>query len=413
MHITRRQFLRSIAILPAAAALPGPLLRGMFAPAGAGPRNLVLVDLKGGNDGLNMVVPFGVDGGNYYSVFRPTLGIPQGSVLPLSGTVGLNGTMTALKAHFDAGRLAIVQGVGYPNPSFSHDVAQTIWQTGNTAGGSSVGWLARYLQQLGSQPSPNAVAVSDTLTLLLSESGTFVPAFTSLGDFTFPSDGNHDEDKQNRRNAYAAVAAGLSAAPSVDVANIAGTEGSILDLIDLFHTLPGFASVGAYPPQTSLSNALKLTAKLLHSNIGMRYFHLPYGGFDTHADQEKDGYHSKRVGIVSDALAAFHADLTAIGIADDTLVVVFSEFGRTVYENGSGGSDHGYVNPVLVLGNGVVGGLTTAHPSLDPANLTTDGEPPMVADFRDVFGTLVANWLGGDAAACFPGWTVSPVPFLA
>jgi uncharacterized protein (DUF1501 family) len=102
-----------------------------------------------------------------------------------------------------------------------------------------------------------------------------------------------------------------------------------------------------------------------------------------------------------------------MGLADDTLVVVFSEFGRTCHQNGSKGTDHGTVNPVLVLGNGVTGGLITPHPSMDPANLTEDNELPMVADFRDVFGTLATDWLGGSAATCFPGYSFTDLAFVA
>src|SRR5262249_32030408 len=203
--------------------------------------------------------------------------------VPRSGTAGLNPTMAALKGHFDAGRLAIVQGVGYPQPSFSHEVAQKIWQTGDTSVGSSEGWLARWLQQLGGVASPNAVAVRDTLTLLMSQSGGFVPAFTELDDFVFPYDGWNAWDKQNRRDAYAAIAAGLASAPAADVASMAGTSTGILGLIDLFATVPAFSGPGTYPEDSDLAEALQLTARLLNADIGMRYFHVPWGGFDTHA----------------------------------------------------------------------------------------------------------------------------------
>jgi len=412
MSVTRRQFLKTVVIVPAAAAaFPMPLLRGMMGVPGS-TRNLVLLDLKGGNDGLNTVVPFGVDGGLYYSEYRKSLAIPQNQLLQISPQIGLNPTMTHLKAHFDAGRLAIVQGVGYPNPSFSHEVAETIWQTGVTSGSSATGWLARYLEQVGAQASPNAVSLNEQLTLLLADSGTFVPAFESLDDFTFPYDGWHSDDAQNRRDCYESIANALGAAPNEKIATMSGTSTGILDLIDTFATIPSFSHVGVYP-QGGVSGRFKLVAKLLNANIGMRYFHVPFGGFDTHADQEVDDYHSERMGNISQTISAFYDDLVAMGIADDTIVVVFSEFGRTVYQNGSGGTDHGYVNPVLVFGSSVAGGLIGAHPSLDPQDATDEGEPPMVTDFRNVFGTLVSQWLGGDAAAAIPGWSLTPVPFLA
>ncbi len=411
MAFSRREFLK-FAVLPAAAGLfARPMLRAMFAPGDGSVRNLILVDLKGGCDGLNTVVPFGVDGGTYSSVFRQSLAIPQGLLLPVSGSIGLNPRMTALKSHFDAGRLAIVQGVSYPQPSFSHEVAQAVWQTGELSGFGAQGWLGKHLAAQGG-PAPQAVSVDESLTLLLDGSGGFVPAFTDIGQFTFPYDGWNAWDKANRQAAYAAVAGGLAGSPKASLAAMSSTSTGLLALIDQFATLPTFAHVGSYP-DSELSDLLKAVVQLLHGNLGLRYFHVPFGGWDTHADQEADDYHSERLGSVSDALHALWQDLSALGLAGDTLVVVFSEFGRTVYQNGSKGTDHGTVNPVLVLGNGVSGGLVTAHPSMDPGNLTEDGELPMVADFRDVFGTVVQDWLGGSAATCFPGHAFSGLGFVA
>lgn len=411
MTFSRREFLKFLALPAAAGVLARPSLRALFGPGNGAPRNLVLVDLKGGCDGLNMVVPFGLDGGSYASEFRQSLAIPQGLLLPVSGTIGLNPQMTALKAHFDAGRLAIVQGVSYPQPSFSHEVAQSIWQTGDLAGLSPQGWLAKHLAAQGG-PAPSAVSLDDGLSLLLAESGGFVPAFTDIGQFAFPYDGWNAWDKDNRRAAYEAIAGGLSASPKAALAAMSGTQAGLLALIDQFEALPEFQHVGAYP-DGQLSDLLKVVVQLLHGNLGLRYFHVPFGGWDTHADQEAGGYHSARLGTLSAALDALWTDLVALGLAQDTLVVVFSEFGRTVYQNGSKGTDHGSVNPVLVLGSGVNGGLVTPHPSMDPADLTEDGELPMVADFRDVFGTLVEGWLGGSAAACFPGHAFGDLGFVA
>ncbi len=411
MTFSRRDFLK-FSVLPAAAGLLArPMLRAMFAPGNGSTRNLVLLDLKGGCDGLNTVVPFGVNGGTYSSVFRQSLAIPQNLLLPVSGQIGLNPRMTALKSHFDAGRLAIVQGVSYPQPNFSHEVAQTIWQTGELSGYGAQGWLAKHLLAQGGA-GPQAASVDDNLTLLLDGSGGFVPAFTDIGQVTFPYDGYHPEDQDNRRAAYEAIATGLAGNPKAQLAAMSSTGTGLISLIDQFTALPTFTHVGAYP-DSYLSDLLKLVVQLLNGNLGLRYFHVPFGGWDTHADQETGDYHSERLGVVSDALHALWQDLTAMGLANDTLIVVFTEFGRTVYQNGSKGTDHGTVNPVLVLGSGVSGGLITAHPSMDPADLTEDGELPMVADFRDVFGTVAEDWLGGSAAVCFPGHAYSGLGFVA
>jgi uncharacterized protein (DUF1501 family) len=411
MSFTRRDFFKFVTLPAAATLMARPMLRAMFGPADGGVRNIVFIDLKGGCDGLNMVVPYGLDGGTYYSEFRGSLAIPQGQLLQLGSGLGLNPTLTALKSHFDAGRLAIVQGVSYPDPSFSHEVAEIIWQTGELSGFGAQGWLGKHLQAAGGA-GPVGVSVEDSLTLLLDGSGAFVPAFTNLDQFNFPTDPWHNEDANNRRAAYEAIAAGLAGHPQPKVSAMSATTAGLLDLIDDFAAMPGFEHVGVYP-DNYLADLLKLVAKLLHGNLGLRYFHLPYGGWDTHADQEQDTYHSDRMGGVSDSMHAFWQDLGAMGLQDDTLVVVFSEFGRTVHQNGSKGTDHGTVNPVLVLGNGVTGGLITPHPSMDPDNLTEDNELPMQADFRDVFGTLVVDWLGGSAATAFPGHSFTNLGFVA
>jgi uncharacterized protein (DUF1501 family) len=412
MRCSRRDFLKLAALPAAATLLSRPLLRAMFAPVGGGTKNLVLIDLRGGCDGLNLVVPYGVSGGTYSSVFRQSLAIPANQVLQLGGGVGLNPKMTALKGHFDAGRLAVVQGVSYPEPNYSHEIASTIWQSGDVSGFATQGWLAKHLAAMGG-PGPSAVAVDDTLTLLLDGSGGFVPAFTDKGQFVFPADPYHTEDMANRRAAYQAIAAGLSGSPKAELASMSSTTAGLLNLIDAFEAMPELQHVSSYPQDSSLADMLKLVAELLNGGLGLRYFHVPFGGWDTHADQESDHYHSDRLGEVSDCMSAFREDLAAVGLAQDTLVVVFSEFGRTVHQNGSKGTDHGSVNPVLVFGDGVTGGLITPHPAMDPDNLTEDGELPMVADFRDVFGTIVQDWLGGSAAVCFPSHALADLAFVA
>jgi uncharacterized protein (DUF1501 family) len=411
MPFSRRDFLKLAALPAAATLLSGPLLRAMFAPPNGAAKNLVLIDLQGGCDGLNMVVPFGVNGGTYYSEFRKSLALPQDHLHLLSGQVGLNPKMGALKAHYDAGRLAVVQGVSYPQPNYSHEIASTIWQSGDISGFATQGWLAKHLAAQGGA-GPSAVAVEDTISLLMNGSGGFVPAFTDTSQFVFPSDPYHDEDKANRRAAWQAMAANFAGSPDAKLASLSSTSGGLLALIDAFEAMPGMQHV-AYPPDSWLAHMLRLVAELLHGGLGLRYFHVPFGGWDTHADQDQDSYHSDRLGEVAACIAAFRQDLLNVGLAQDTLVVVFSEFGRTVYQNGSKGTDHGSVNPVLVFGDAVSGGLITPHPAMDPDALTEDGELPMVADFRDVFGTLVQDWLGGSAATCFPGHLLAPLTLVA
>lgn len=411
MTLTRRTFLQTLAAVPAAAALShNSALAALVAPPGAGTRKLVMVDLKGGNDGLNTIVPFGLDGGTYGSVFRPTIGVPTADVLEIDTGIGMHPSLAALKGHFDAGRLSVVQGVSYPDPNFSHEYAQRIWQTGDPTGSALEGWLGRALALCPEPASPHAASLTSSTTLLLAGTPGFVPAFTNLGNFDFPVDKQHKSDKANREAAYAAIAAGLDGTGG-RLGAMAQTGAGILDLIALFDTVPAYEHVGDYP-DAGISNPLRLVARLLAADIGMQYFHVTYGGFDHHSAQNENGKHANKLYAVSEGVSALYDDLAALGLADDCVIVVFSEFGRTVYENGSAGTDHGSTNPVLVLGDAAAGGLVSDHPSMDPADLDDDGELPMVVDVRDVLGTIAQSWLAADPAVVFPGHAFAPVPIF-
>lgn len=412
MAHTRREFLRRGSfVVPAAALFPGFLARSVQASAGGGGAVLILVDLQGGNDGLNTLVPFGVNGGTYYSEFRPTLAVPEASLLKLNAEVGLHPSLAELKAHYDAGRVAVLQGVSYPNPSFSHEVAEKIWGKGVLDPQATTGWLARLLN-LSPPPSfPCALDVDGSLSFVFEGADQFVPAFTGLWGFKFPYDGQHWSDKGNRRAAYEACVGASAASGAAATAAMGDTALGVLSLIDTVQGMPEYAHVGQYPNH-SFSNHLKLVATLLNANLGMNVFRVRLGGFDTHSDQDLNGYHAGRLALLSQGLDALHADLQNLGLASNAVFVVYSEFGRTVYENGSGGTDHGTVNPVFVFGDPVVGGVVGAHPSMDPGALDGDGEPPMTTDFRDVFGTVASRLLGASVAQVLPGHSFTDLGFL-
>ncbi|MFG0320084.1 MAG: DUF1501 domain-containing protein [Planctomycetota bacterium JB042] len=411
MSLDRREFLkRSLVFVPAAGIAPAMLVRAAAAAPGGSTKNLVLIELDGGNDGMNTLVPYGLNGGAYYTEFRPTIGIPAGSVLDLGGGLGLNPGLTALKARFDAGRLAVIPGVGYPDPDFSHEVSQSIWATGDPTGGATDGWLGRMLAQFPVPSFPCALDLDGHLDKILVGSGGFVPAFSSIGQFNFPYDPHAWSDKENRRVAYEAAVDGLTGSGGL-VGTMSDTSKGMLGLIDTLQSIPEFTHVGDYPSHY-VQNALKLIARLMQADLGLRIFHVPYGGFDTHGDQELDGYHTNRLQIISDGVQALYDDLATIGEAANTLFVFYSEFGRTIHENGSAGTDHGSTSVMFVVGDGVTGGVTTAHPPVDPTQLGPDGELQRTTDFRDVFGTIASKWYGADVTGLFPGHTVVDLGFL-
>lgn len=411
--IDRRHFLKGSATgIGSAVLLRGLGLAGAFsrtARAAGGPRSLVLLRLYGGNDGLNTVVPY--TDGNYFSL-RPTIGVPAGSVLALNGTVGLHPRMTALKGHFDAGRLAVIQSVGYPNPNLSHFRSEVIWQSADPVGYTSTGWLGRYLDAISppGDESVRAVDVSYYLEPILASDHSNVFAFPSLDGIDFPTDGAYYGDRANKRAAFDAIA--LLPRTQGSIPDVLARGGYVLSQnIDLYGNVAD-GTTAAFP-NTRLAQDLRTVARMIGAarggDIAAGIYQVSIDGFDTHSDQNSQGGHPDRWGAIDAALDAFHAELTARGAADDTLVLVYSEFGRRVEENGSAGTDHGTAAPMLAFGNPVQGGVFGPDPDL--VNVDGDGNLVHQVDFREVYATVLERWLAGDSAAVLGG-TYTPVAFL-
>lgn len=381
---------------------PRTFVRAAFGAGAPGARKLVLVDLGGGNDGFNTCVPFGLADGAYYEEYRERLAVEESSLLKIDDEIGFHPSFAAIKRMYDAGLVGVAQGVSYPSPSFSHEVSHGIWASGDPSGISTQGWLARYLARRPEGDFPCAADMLGEVGAILRGSGRFVPGIDAIEDFRFPVDERHFDDGAVKRSAFDRITAGLTSETGL-VGQIANTTNGLLSLIDTFATVPEISHVESYPDHY-FAESLRETVRLMSSGLGLDFFHVGIDGFDTHAQQEDKGYHSSLLSTVSDGLDAFWTDLTNEGHADDTLIVVYSEFGRTVYENGSKGTDHGTVNPVFLIGHDVAPGLRTPHASMHPDDLTEDeSEPALTTDFRDVFGGVVANWLNDDPEAVFPG----------
>ena len=416
MSLTRRQFLQNAALSVPAAMLTARGLGGgvMAAPLPGQARNLILIELTGGNDGLNTLPPWGYPA--YYQVFRPTIAIPSPQVLRVPGqSVGFNPALASLKAHFDAGRLALIQGVSNPNPSRSHQNARFDWQSGTPGTQKRGGWLARYLNLLPASAGPVAFDQFYSQTLLMNGATSFVPNFRYIMEVNFPGNTWYHADQAARRTAYARMGAGL-ATGTLPVNIAALTASNEMSLITAMQTVPQMTYTGVYPAGL-FGLRLQQIARLINANAGYRFFHVGMGGFDSHASQNVHNEHGVRLKTLSDSIGALYDDLNAIGVASDTLIVIYSEFGRTVYENSAFGTDHGTVNPVMVLGGaGVKGGFTNPHPIVDPAYLDPlTSELQMQVDNRDVFGTILMRWLGlsqADANTVFAGHAVNDLGFL-
>jgi uncharacterized protein (DUF1501 family) len=389
--LSRRNFLKSSTLLALAPTVPGFLAQTARAarPERDG-RILVVVQLDGGNDGINTVVPFKDEG---YAKHRKLLGLPTQQLVKVSAQVGLHPAMTAAGKLLESSRLAIVQGVGYPNPNRSHFASMAIWHTArlDPEEGNGLGWLGRALDGKGRGVggSPDGVFVGGgQLPTALRGRRSVASALTRPEDFIL--------DPQVKGKAAAARAAAAD-----DLAAFVRRA-----TLDAHATADHMASLvrgkddGASYPATELARQLRLMARLMKAGIGTRVYYARQSGYDTHSAQQ--GTHWGLLSELAGALKAFLDDLAAAKLAERTAVLVFSEFGRTVRENGSAGTDHGTAAPVFLAGPHVKAGLIGTTPSLldlDPRH----GDLKMGLDFRQVYATVLEEWLQVPARAVLGG----------
>lgn len=410
---TRREFLRGgLILLTASAAAPAFLAKtglATVAPsasrASATRNTLVVVQLSGGNDGLNTVIPYSDP---LYRQARPQLAVPEGDVLPLNAELGLHPALGPLKARYDAGQLAVVAGVGYPNPDRSHFRAMDIWQTAEPAAYARTGWLGRYLSGCACSQGDQAPAISITQTLpraFWTES-LFVPSLTNLQSYRFFTDPRYPADREAQLRAIKALDAATDALRPY--AEFLGQQSlnALANADELQRIAGGWQTPVEYPPNNPLAGALKTVGALIAGDLGARVAYVQLGGFDTHANQKNT--QQRLLDQLAGALDAFQHDLEAMGKADEVVTMTFSEFGRRVKENGSAGTDHGTAEPMFVLGTRVRGGIYGQQPSLSDLD---NGDLRFQADFRAVYATVLERWLGADATQVL-GAPYAPLAFL-
>jgi len=396
--ISRRDFLtRSMAVVSLGVAVPGVFAKAALAAraeasAGAA-RTLVVVQLAGGVDGLNALVPYASPA---YRDNRPRLGIPEDEVLPIGDGFGFHPALADFKALLDAGHLAVVQGAGYPNPNFSHFKAMDIWQSADPEGKAASGWLGRYFDGLvDASGHPLAgLSIGRSLPRAFQAEEATLPAVGSLESFALQGPGN-SADAGPRR-------AGLLR--MYDVYRPAGTpfaalldatlDGAVQSSAELIAAHAAYEPAVAYP-DSSLATGLRLLAELIDSGEGaspLRVGHVTLGGFDTHAQQP-----AVLEGLLAQlgaALSAFWQDVVAHGHEDEVLVMTWSEFGRRVRENANLGTDHGSVGPMFLIGNALKPGLHGDPPSLTDLD---DGNLRYTVDFRSVYAAVLEGWLEAPA----------------
>ena len=413
MYITRRQLLKSsLALIPSSAFLPAAFQRAATQSTlksnpitAISDRVLIVVQMAGGNDGLNTVIPFA--NGLYYD-HRPNLAIPEDQVIPLNADVGLHPSLTEFKSLWDEGVLAIVEGVGYPNPNFSHFKSMDIWRTADPEGKLNDGWLGRYLETLNQTQEHvfQGLAVDRVLPRELSSQNVAIPIVESIAAYHFQSDsaypGAAHERLQNLLKLYAASPPETPYAVhlnnTIDVA-YQSTQA-------LQKSNQAYKSAFEYP-DNKFAKGLRLLAQAITGNLGIKVGHITLGGFDTHADQKDQ--HSRLLKILAEGIYAFYQDLKAHGRDREVVIMTWSEFGRRVKSNASDGTDHGSAGPLFIFGTPVDGGFYGQHPNLgqlDNDNLR------FTTDFRIAYATVLEKWLGAPAEAVLGPNQFEKLPIL-
>jgi uncharacterized protein (DUF1501 family) len=389
MIIKRRDFLQVGSLATASLFMP-KFLKAFEAPRLVPPGNKVVVvlQLSGGNDGLNTVIPVRND---IYYRSRPKLGITRDKALSLNDEVGLHPSLRALADAWNDGSMAILNSVGYPNPDRSHFRSMDIWQSASASSEYlSTGWVGRYLdaQCNGCGQPTHALEIDDTLSLALkgnSNNGLALKDpkrfygtsnerfFREIAQQHKPGD-HHDEQPVDYL--YKTMAQTLSSA-------------------DYIFKQSRLHPTGATYPNSNLGKDLKTIASLIFSDINTKVYYVSLGSFDTHVNQE--GQQQRLFTELNDAVGAFMKDMKANGRFDDVLLFTFSEFGRRVAQNASGGTDHGTANSMFLLGGGLKQkGLLNELPRLDDLD---DGDLKYKVDFKNVYATVLDKWLRADDAA--------------
>jgi uncharacterized protein (DUF1501 family) len=366
-------------------------LEGSRFSQAASDRTLIVVQMAGGNDGLNTVIPFA---DSLYRQMRPTLAIPEANVLSLNGRLGLHPNLAPLKKLWDAGHLAVVEGAGYPNPSLSHFQAMDIWQTLDLSGNGREGWLGKLVEGwVDKEGHPfQALNIGVQTAQALSSISSPVPTLTNTKSYRLAPDPADHDGGQGRLQAlmklYNSYPKTSPYAALLDATALDAQEGARQLRVADAQYRPSVTY-----PQNSFGAGLQVLSEAIVQGLGLRVGYITLGGFDTHANQKAT--HDALMKTLADGLSAFYTDLSNHGKADNVVIMTWSEFGRRVEENGSQGTDHGTAAPMFILGNPVSKGIYGEPPPLN--SLDSTGNLKYTVDFRSVYATVLDRWLGASS----------------
>ncbi len=435
MAFTRRQFLKRAGVAAASSMIApsifgSPFVRNAFADT-IGDRYLVVLYLDGGNDGLNTIVPIDDPAGyrTAYEMFRGAggggiriepgeLSVPSVVSAQDPGTtteLGFHPGLAPLSAMYDAGNVAVIQGCGYPDYNLSHATSQMIWETANPTGNPAItgsGWAGRHLALEYGPQDIYGVTIDNSIAGELRTSGTSVLAINRLSRFGFPFD-DFDTDESIYAEAFQDLANQAAASPQPLMSLLGNAGASTYDatqayppLDDLYETARSGFDIAYSALGTSTAKDLREVAKCIFGvatgqpNVNARFYQVRNGGYDTHADQGgATGRHFNLHDEVASAVDLFFQDMNDMGIGNKVTMVVYSEFSRRIPQNDNG-TDHGSQGPMFVIGEAVNGGMYGNHPDIldldgsENTKYTQDnGNAARSTDFRDVFGTILKNWV--------------------
>ncbi len=420
MPVTRRKFIQqSMGAVTVGLVAPGIFLRNARAQSPiADGRKLVIIQLAGGNDGHNTVIPY--TDARYYEL-RPSLAFRenelrdgQGHSTILTDRFGLHPAMPEIKVLYDQGKVAIINGIGYPNPNLSHFLSMDIWHTAELSGTKREGWLGKYadIALIGRSGLPAASTGGIELPKTFNANQVVIPNILSFDLYNFLTDPAYPDDANNQVNAFS-FAASRQFAPDQAIASINNAALQALTGAQrLQSSISKYQSSVVYPERNPLAVGLKMLAQMLTTMPEMQIAYAQMGGFDTHSDQADhpngqvnkfSGWHATLLRWFSEAVQAFYTDLAEHGLADDVVILQWSEFGRRPDENASIGTDHGTTAPIMVIGNPIKGDMYGEYPSLAATELDIAGNPKFTVDFRAVYATILDSWLGADGSEILGG----------
>lgn len=365
---------------------------------------LVVIQLAGGNDGIDTVIPFADP---RLQGLRPTLKQTESQLaFRLNDQLGLHSALAPLKDLWTGGKLAVVENVGYPNPSLSHFQSMDIWETMDLEGRE--GWLGKYLSGLVDKDGHplSGVDIGTSMSPALRALSSPVATFSDPRTFTLEGGGVSAGETGVRVAALEKVYRAYPESAPYS-ALLHQTEANTIAASKMLETAGSSYQAKSTYPDGPFGNGLKVLAEAIVQNLGMRVGYITLGGFDTHRQQR--GAHDKLLALLAGGIQAFLADLQAHGKSEDVAVMTWSEFGRRAQENASGGTDHGTAAPLFIAGDGVKGGVYGDPPAL--ANLDKNGNLPFQTDFRQVYATMLEGWLKVPADTVIPA-TYQPLMLL-